>query len=71
MMTSILHIPYITVMLLVNYIYAGSNDYVNNFLQPFMADGQQYTHDEFIELLISTLDQQLKVNENVTFQELN
>ena len=58
-------------MLLVNYIYAGSNDYVNNFLQPFMADGQQYTHDEFIELLISTLDQQLKVNENVTFQELN
>ncbi|CAL5189869.1 unnamed protein product [Lathyrus oleraceus] len=38
----------------------GSNDYVNNFLQPFMADGQQYTHDEFIELLISTLDQQFK-----------
>ncbi|XP_061374661.1 GDSL esterase/lipase At5g37690 [Gastrolobium bilobum] len=37
----------------------GSNDYVNNFLQPFLADGQQYTHDEFIELLISTLDQQL------------
>ncbi|KEH28240.1 GDSL-like lipase/acylhydrolase [Medicago truncatula] len=42
------------------FIGIGSNDYVNNFLQPFMADGQQYTHDEFIELLISTLDQQLK-----------
>ncbi|GAB4831584.1 hypothetical protein Ancab_005596 [Ancistrocladus abbreviatus] len=37
----------------------GSNDYVNNFLQPFMADGQQYSHDEFVGLLISTLEQQL------------
>ncbi|KAL5811813.1 hypothetical protein ACOSQ3_026763 [Xanthoceras sorbifolium] len=37
----------------------GSNDYVNNYLQPFLADGQQYTHDEFMELMISTLDQQL------------
>ncbi|XP_044468958.1 GDSL esterase/lipase At5g37690-like [Mangifera indica] len=37
----------------------GSNDYVNNFLQPFLPDGQQYTHDEFVELLISTLDGQL------------
>ncbi|GMI73933.1 hypothetical protein like AT5G37690 [Hibiscus trionum] len=36
----------------------GSNDYVNNFLQPFLADGQQYTHDEFVELLVSTLEQQ-------------
>lgn len=34
-----------------------------------MADGQQYTHDEFIELLISTLDQQFKVNEHLTYQE--
>ncbi|KAG5064276.1 hypothetical protein AAZX31_02G229600 [Glycine max] len=42
------------------FIGIGSNDYVNNFLQPFLADGQQYTHDEFIELLISTLDQQLQ-----------
>ncbi|XP_051140882.1 GDSL esterase/lipase At5g37690 [Andrographis paniculata] len=37
----------------------GSNDYVNNFLQPFLADGQQYTHDEFLELLTSTLAEQL------------
>ncbi|TXG69915.1 hypothetical protein EZV62_004850 [Acer yangbiense] len=37
----------------------GSNDYVNNYLQPFLSDGQQYTHDEFVELMISTLDQQL------------
>ncbi|XP_059643712.1 GDSL esterase/lipase At5g37690 [Cornus florida] len=43
----------------VYFIGIGSNDYVNNFLQPFLADGQQYTHDEFIELLMSTLDQQL------------
>ncbi|KAK7300684.1 hypothetical protein RJT34_11532 [Clitoria ternatea] len=42
------------------FIGIGSNDYVNNFLQPFLADGQQYTYDEFIELLISTLDQQLQ-----------
>ncbi|RDX85250.1 GDSL esterase/lipase, partial [Mucuna pruriens] len=42
------------------FIGIGSNDYVNNFLQPFLADGQQYTHDEFIDLLISTLDQQLQ-----------
>ncbi|KAF8017170.1 hypothetical protein BT93_H2379 [Corymbia citriodora subsp. variegata] len=41
------------------FIGLGSNDYVNNFLQPFLADGQQYTHDEFLELLLSTLDQQL------------
>ncbi|KAJ0043318.1 hypothetical protein Pint_18566 [Pistacia integerrima] len=37
----------------------GSNDYVNNYLQPFLPDGQQYTHDEFVELLASTLDRQL------------
>ncbi|XP_021895948.1 GDSL esterase/lipase At5g37690 isoform X3 [Carica papaya] len=41
------------------FIGIGSNDYVNNFLQPFLADGQQYTHEEFVELLTSTLDNQL------------
>ncbi|KAG2715164.1 hypothetical protein I3843_03G067700 [Carya illinoinensis] len=41
------------------FIGIGSNDYVNNFLQPFLQDGQQYTHDEFMELLISTFDLQL------------
>lgn len=41
------------------FIGIGSNDYVNNFLQPFLTDAQQYTPDEFVELLISTLDQQL------------
>lgn len=40
---------------------SGSNDYVNNFVQPFLADGQQYTHDEFVGLLISTLGEQLTV----------
>ncbi|PIN09776.1 Triacylglycerol lipase [Handroanthus impetiginosus] len=43
----------------VYFIGIGSNDYVNNFLQPFLAAGQQYTHDEFVELLISTLSEQL------------
>ncbi|KAK6150314.1 hypothetical protein DH2020_015246 [Rehmannia glutinosa] len=43
----------------VYFIGIGSNDYVNNFLQPFLEDGQQYTHDEFLGLLISTLGEQL------------
>ncbi|XP_042043376.1 GDSL esterase/lipase At5g37690-like [Salvia splendens] len=43
----------------VYFIGIGSNDYVNNFLQPFFADGQQFTHDEFLELLVSTLAEQL------------
>ncbi|MQL76969.1 hypothetical protein Taro_009381 [Colocasia esculenta] len=42
------------------FIGLGSNDYVNNFLQPFLPDGQQYTHDEFIELLASTLNGQMR-----------
>ncbi|GJN00118.1 hypothetical protein PR202_ga17281 [Eleusine coracana subsp. coracana] len=37
----------------------GSNDYVNNFLRPFMADGIFYTHDEFISLLMDTMELQL------------
>ncbi|GFY90758.1 SGNH hydrolase-type esterase superfamily protein [Actinidia rufa] len=41
------------------FIGIGSNDYVNNFLQPFLADGQQYTHDEFVGLLTATLEQHL------------
>ncbi|KAM2710816.1 hypothetical protein EV2_048347 [Malus domestica] len=42
------------------FIGIGSNDYVNNYLQPFLADSQQYTYDEFVELLIGTLEGQLK-----------
>ncbi|XP_072982104.1 GDSL esterase/lipase At5g37690-like [Typha latifolia] len=42
------------------FIGLGSNDYVNNFLQPFMADGQVYTHDEFVGLVIITLDRQFR-----------
>lgn len=44
-----------------NFSLSGSNDYVNNFLQPFLADGQQFTHDEFLEFLISTLGEQFMV----------
>lgn len=43
---------------------SGSNDYINNFLQPFMADGTTYTHDQFIRLLVATLDRQLKARIN-------
>ncbi|KAJ4973667.1 hypothetical protein NE237_006841 [Protea cynaroides] len=52
-----------TEQLLNNAIYLiglGSNDYVNNFLQAFLPDAQQYTHDEFLDLLISTLDKQFR-----------
>ncbi|KAL5725725.1 hypothetical protein ACHQM5_008841 [Ranunculus cassubicifolius] len=38
----------------------GSNDYVNNYLQPFSSDGQQYLHDDFVNLLISTFDKQIR-----------
>ncbi|KAJ6738535.1 hypothetical protein OIU74_003484 [Salix koriyanagi] len=41
--------------------FAGSNDYVNNYLQPFLADGQEYTPEEFVKLVITTLDNQLTV----------
>ncbi|KAF3783704.1 GDSL esterase/lipase [Nymphaea thermarum] len=41
------------------YIGVGSNDFVNNFLQPFMPDAQQYDSDTFIDYLMSTLDGQL------------
>ncbi|KAL6606977.1 hypothetical protein ACP70R_042630 [Stipagrostis hirtigluma subsp. patula] len=37
----------------------GSNDYINNFLRPFMADGIVYTHDEFLGLLMETMKRQL------------
>ncbi|KAF3331532.1 GDSL esterase/lipase [Carex littledalei] len=38
----------------------GSNDYVNNFMRPFMADGIVYTHDQFVVLLTTTLSKQFK-----------
>ncbi|WOK91927.1 GDSL esterase/lipase [Canna indica] len=37
----------------------GSNDYINNFLQPVLADGHIYTLPEFENLLIAALDGQL------------
>ncbi|KAM7267264.1 hypothetical protein ACFE04_009430 [Oxalis oulophora] len=41
------------------FIGIGSNDYVNNYLQSFLADSQQYTPDEFVELLITNLEKHL------------
>ncbi|CAN6478679.1 unnamed protein product [Victoria cruziana] len=41
------------------YVGVGSNDFVNNFLQPFLPDSQQYNGDKFISYLMSTLDGQL------------
>ncbi|KAK8933676.1 GDSL esterase/lipase [Platanthera zijinensis] len=38
----------------------GSNDFVNNFLQPFLLDSHMYTVDEFIGLLVNTVNGQLK-----------
>lgn len=48
---------------------SGSNDYVNNFLQPFLADAQQYTHEEFLGLLISTLGEQFTVRKSSNLSE--
>lgn len=45
--------------------FAGSNDYVNNFMQPFLVDAQLYTNHEFLELLILTLNGQLRVISNL------
>lgn len=40
------------------FIGLGSNDYVNNFLQSFLPDAS-LTHDEFVKLLMTTLEGQL------------
>eukprot|EP00253_Pinus_taeda_P022499 PITA_22499 len=37
----------------------GSNDYINNYLLPVLADSWTYTPDGFIEYLASTLRQQI------------
>ncbi|KAK1410647.1 hypothetical protein QVD17_37184 [Tagetes erecta] len=41
------------------FIAVGSNDYINNFLQPFLPDGQQYTHEEFLRIIDMKLVEQL------------
>ncbi|XP_071709618.1 GDSL esterase/lipase At5g37690 [Rutidosis leptorrhynchoides] len=40
------------------FIGMGSNDYINNFLQPFLPDGQQYTPEEFLGVLNLKLAEQ-------------
>jgi len=40
----------------------GSNDYINNYLLPVLADSWTYTPDGFIEYLASTLRQQITVS---------
>ncbi|WOL08816.1 GDSL esterase/lipase [Canna indica] len=42
------------------FIGLGSNDYINNFLQPNLPDGQIYTLPQFEDLLIGTLENQLR-----------
>ena len=32
---------------------------MNTFLRPFMADGIVYTHEEFVGILMDTINQQL------------
>ncbi|KAJ8471295.1 hypothetical protein OPV22_025638 [Ensete ventricosum] len=41
------------------FIGLGSNDYINNYLQPVLADGHIYTLSQFEDLLIDTLEGQL------------
>ncbi|XP_068303668.1 GDSL esterase/lipase At5g37690-like [Pyrus communis] len=53
----------------------GSNDYINNYLQPFLPTGRQYTPEQFVELLMRTLEGQLKTlyhlgARNMTFHGL-
>ncbi|KAM1715249.1 hypothetical protein ACFX12_025757 [Malus domestica] len=44
----------------VYFIGLGSNDYINNYLQPFLPTGRQYTPEQFAELLVGTLERQFK-----------
>jgi hypothetical protein len=39
----------------------GSNDFINNYLLPVYADSWSYNGDTFVQYLISTLEDQLKV----------
>lgn len=39
----------------------GSNDFINNYLFPVYADSWKYTGAGFINLLMTTLEQQLTV----------
>nr|XP_043633402.1 GDSL esterase/lipase At5g37690 [Erigeron canadensis] len=41
------------------FIGMGSNDYINNFLQPFLPDAQEYTPEEFLGVLNLKLAEQL------------
>ncbi|KAD5960656.1 hypothetical protein E3N88_12128 [Mikania micrantha] len=41
------------------FIGMGTNDYINNFLQSFLPDAQQYTPDEFLAVLNLKLAEQL------------
>lgn len=41
----------------------GSNDFINNFLMPVTTNSWTYSATSFIELLMSTLQKQLKVSE--------
>ncbi|XP_026436341.1 GDSL esterase/lipase At1g74460-like [Papaver somniferum] len=45
-----------------NYVVAlGSNDFINNYLQPVMGDSWKYTDSTFIDYLMETLESQLKL----------
>lgn len=41
----------------------GTNDFINNFLLPGVANSWTYSATRFIDLLMTTLQQQLKVSE--------
>ncbi|XP_043703870.1 GDSL esterase/lipase At1g74460 [Telopea speciosissima] len=48
----------------------GSNDFINNYLMPTYRDSWTYTDDGFINYLMTTLDQQLKLLHSLGARQL-
>ncbi|OVA09814.1 Lipase [Macleaya cordata] len=48
----------------------GSNDFINNFLSPIYSDMYKYSDDGFIDYLMETLDNQLKLLHSLGVRQL-
>ncbi|XP_021286732.1 GDSL esterase/lipase At1g74460 [Herrania umbratica] len=48
----------------------GSNDFINNYLMPVYSDSWKYNDETFIEYLMETLEQQLRVLHNLGARQL-
>ncbi|MCL7048037.1 hypothetical protein MKW94_017906 [Papaver nudicaule] len=54
-----------------NYVVAlGSNDFINNYLQPVYSDSWKYTDATFIDYLMGTLENQLKLLHSLGARQL-